>query len=145
MGYNTDFEGQFNLDKPLDDETYQFLVKFNKTRRMKRNVGPEYGLEGEFYIDGKGLMGQDHEANVINYNEPPITQPSLWCQWKPTEDKLHIVSDGNEGFSDYIDWIKYLIDKILAPRGYTLSGTVKWFGEEQGDVGKIIVKNKVYE
>ena len=34
MGYTTDFTGQFDLDKPLDDETYEFLCKFNSTRRM---------------------------------------------------------------------------------------------------------------
>jgi len=47
MGYTTDFSGSFDLNKPLDDETYSFLCKFNETRRMARNVDPKYGIEGE--------------------------------------------------------------------------------------------------
>jgi hypothetical protein len=48
VGCSTAFGGVFKLDRPLDDETYEFLVKLSQTRRMARNVGPEYGDEGEF-------------------------------------------------------------------------------------------------
>ena len=32
MGYSTEFRGQFGLNKKLDEETYDFLVKFSETR-----------------------------------------------------------------------------------------------------------------
>jgi hypothetical protein len=32
MGYNTDFNGEFKFNKPLDDTTYKELVTLNKTR-----------------------------------------------------------------------------------------------------------------
>jgi len=130
MGYTTDFEGGFNITPVLSQKDNEFLTKFSETRRMARSVGPEYGIEGEFYVDGDGdrdWSWSDPKTNVINYNRPPITQPGLWCQWIPTDD-------GSE-------WLQYLIDKILAPRGYTLNGECQWFGENRDDVGVIIVKN----
>lgn len=141
MGYTTDFRGQFNLNKKLDKETHEFLTKLAETRRMARNVGPEYGTEGEFYVEGKGLMGQDREDNVIDQNQPPSTQPSLWLQWIPTDDGTAIVWDENEKFYCYVEWIEYLIEKILAPKGYVLNGAVDWQGEEFDDMGSIIIED----
>ena len=50
MGYNTSFEGNFLLNKELDESTFLFLQQLNKTRRMKRNVDAQYGIDGEFYV-----------------------------------------------------------------------------------------------
>ena len=139
MGYTTDFAGEFKTDRPLDEETYTLLKGIAETRRMKRDVGPEYGIEGEYYIEGS----DDHleqDANIIDYNEPPRTQPGLWCQWFILEDKQTIVAEG-EKFYDYIEWLEYLINNILEPRGYKLNGKVKWQGEDMDDRGKIIAVN----
>ena len=57
MGYTTEFTNRFLLNKKLDDETYNYLVKFNETRRMARKLDPKYGIESEFYIDGTGMLG----------------------------------------------------------------------------------------
>lgn len=144
MGYTTDFEGAFQVTPPLKPEDREFLAKFAETRRMARKVDPKYGVEGEFYVDGKGSFGQDKDETVIDYNTSPKTQPGLWCQWAPSEDGTEIVWDGSEKFYNYVEWIKYLIEKILAPRGYVLNGEVKWQGEESSDLGIIeIAKNKV--
>jgi len=146
MGYSTDFKGQFILDKELSDKDFTFLRKFNESRRVKRNLPAEYGVEGEFYVDDKGSLGQEREESIVDHNAPPSTQPGLWCQWVPTEDRMGIEWDGNEKFYHYTEWIKYLIEKILSPRGYILNGTVKWQGEDMDDRGKIeIVDNKVHK
>src|SRR5262249_21665389 len=142
MGYTTEFQGRFNINKPLDEETYTFLVKFSETRRMKRTgLGPEFGVDGEFFVGGKGFMGQDHDPSIVDYNEPPKTQPGLWCQWVPTEDRQHIEWNETEKFYNYVEWLEYLVAKILAPRGYSLSGEVTWQGEESSDKGMIIAKD----
>jgi hypothetical protein len=144
MGYDTNFDGKFKLNTKLDSETHQFLNKFNETRRMARVQPQEYGVEGEFYVDGKGHMGQDHTPDIIKFNTPPKTQPGLWCQWRPTKDGLAIEWDGGENFYDYIKWIRYLIKAILAPRGYILNGQVYWRGDDMGDSGIITIEdNKV--
>lgn len=141
MGYHTEFQGQFNLNKKLDPATQEFLENFNKTRRMKRKgLDASYGVDGEFYC-GKGPCGQDEEDNIVDYNSPPSTQPGLWCQWVPTPDGLYIEWDGGEKFYHYVEWIEYLIKKVLAPKGYVLNGVVYWQGEENQDTGKIVIKN----
>lgn len=142
MGYTTDFTGSFKLNKPLDPDTLKLLRGLSGTRRMARKVDEKlYGIEGEFYIDGSGDFGQDKDDTVIDYNCPPRTQPSLWLQWIPNHDGTEIEWDGNEKFYGYIEWIQYLIDKILKPRGYKLNGTVEWEGENSNDFGRIVIKN----
>jgi len=158
MGYSTDFHGRFKLDRPLDDETYNLLVGLNRTRRIKRDIGklaerlgitPEealrrYGEEGEFFIKEKNFVEQLRDPDVVDYNEPPGSQPGFYCHWVPTEDRLYIEWDGGEKFYFADDWIVYLIDRILAPRGYKLNGFVRAFGEDPDDIWAIQVRdNKV--
>jgi hypothetical protein len=144
-GYSTNFEGGFKFNKPLHPKLKGFIEKFNTSRRMKRRLPKGlYGIEGEFYIDGKGDYGQGDEANIIDSNSPPKTQPGLWCQWTYDQENNELIWDGGEKFYEYIPWLEYLINKIFAPNGYKLNGIVHWRGEEMLDIGTIIVKdNKV--
>ena len=143
MGYTTEFSGVFKLDRPLDEETKSFLLKFSKTRRMGRNVDPKYGIEGEFYVDGSGDYGQEHDDNIIDYNVPPKTQPSLWCDWVPSDNGTAIKWNGGEKFYCYIEWLRYIIKNFLQPKGYLLNGTVLYRGEDITDQGKIVCKDNV--
>ena len=125
MGYSTDFYGQFTLNTPLDQETYDLLLGLSQTRRLARKTD-QYGVEGEFYIGGNfnSPTGDPPDALPLlhDQNTPPKTQPGLWCQWVPTEDRLNIERDEGEKFYNYVEWITYLIKAILAPRGYLLNG-----------------------
>ena len=105
----------------------------------------KYGVEGEFYYNPDSTeMGQENDDNIIDYNEPPRTQPSLWLQWIILEDRQTIEWDGNEKFYEYVGWIQYLINSILAKEGYKVNGVVEWGGEERSDTGTItIVDNKI--
>lgn len=155
MGYHTEFNGEFNLDKPLTIAHANYLRKFSETRRMKRNpvvlmgfpdevrekVGLGLGIDGEFFVGGMGFAGQDHDESVVDHNTPPKGQPGLWCQWVPTDDGEAIVWDGGEKFYDYVLWIKYIIRNFIQPWGYTLNGEVEWAGEDREDMGKIIITN----
>jgi len=143
MGYSTDFDGEFNITPKLSSDDKTFLNNLANTRRMARNVGAEYGSEGEFYVDGSGDFGQEKDDNIIDFNRPPNTQPGLWCQWNPNDTGDTLMWNGGEKFYNYKEWLQYLIDKILAPRGYTLNGEVFWNGEDSDDFGKIVVLNNV--
>ena len=144
MGYSTEFRGRFNLDRELDDETYDLLKGLSETRRMKRNVDEKiYGPEGEFYFEGCIGGYNINDDTIIDQNTPPVGQPDLWCDWTPTEDKKGLQWNGSEKFYNYVDWLKYIIKRVLMPRGYTLSGIVEWRGEEFGDDGMIIVADNV--
>jgi hypothetical protein len=145
MGYTTDFNGRFELNKELSPKMEQYLKLFNETRRMERNTDEVFGVQGEFYVFGGGSFGQDHEDNIVDFNEPPSTQPSLWNQWTPSDDRMGIEWDCGEKFYNYTEWLVYLIHKILAPNGYVLNGVVEYSGEEVGDVGEIVVvDNRVF-
>lgn len=139
MGYSTDFYGQFKVDRKVDDETLAILLGLANTRRVKRKVDAKYGVEGEFYFKGDGFLGQDRDSTVVDYNSPPRTQPSLWCQWAIDEsDRQTIQWDGGEKFYCYVEWIEYILNKVLLPRGYKLTGQVSWQGEDSSDRGQII-------
>lgn len=137
MGYSTDFSGSFEIDKPLDDETYNLLKGLSETRRMKRKFPKKlnFGVDGEFYV-------VDDNEGVVDVNSPPKTQPGLWCQWEIQEDRQTIEWDGGEKFYAYVKWIEYLIS-ILSPKGYVVSGDVQWSGEDTGDVGTIKIQDNV--
>ena len=137
MGYSTSFNGTVKLNKQLSQEDKTFLTKLSETRRMARNI-EGYGVEGEFYVDS-GLNDYD-DPTVVNHNQPPSTQPGLWCQWTPTQDGWGIEWDEGEKFYEYVEWLQYIIDWI-APKGYIANGEIEWYGEDRDDMGKIIVKN----
>lgn len=145
MGYTTTFTGKFSLNKQLSLSDKIFLDKLANTRRMARNIEPIYGVEGELFVDGGGVMGQDRDDTIIDYNRPPSTQPGLWLQWVPTKDGLGIEWDGNEKFYNYVQWLQYLILKVLSPKGYILNGDVKYYGEDREDFGTISVKNNIIQ
>lgn len=145
MGYTTEFSGGFDIEPKLSDEDREFLVRFNETRRMgRKGLDPKYGIQGEWFVNGGGDFGQDRGDSIIDYNEPPCTQPSLWCQWVPNEAGTELVWDGGEKAYHMQDWIVYLLECYLKPRGYTLNGHVDAQGEEEDDTWSIDIQdNKV--
>jgi len=155
MGYNTDFNGEFNLNKPLTEAQKNYLEKFAGTRRVKRNasiaekmndpervaVGLPVGTDGEFFVGGLGFAGQDDDDSVVSSNNPPSAQPGLWCQWIPNDTGTAIIWDGGEKFYNYVEWLDYLIENIFKPWGYVLNGEMYWYGEDRDDAGIIFVEN----
>lgn len=156
MGYSTEFFGRFLLNKELDDDLCTYLKKFSETRRMKRDPkkleemgygdANSFGVEGEYFVEGKGDFGQDRDESIVEYNESPLTQPGLWCQWIPSEDRFGIEWDRGEKFYYAAEWIQYIIFHFLAPNGYILNGIVNAEGEEYDDRWHIhIIDNKVHQ
>jgi hypothetical protein len=153
MGYTTDFSGEFTLDKPLTAEHKAYLLAFNQTRRMKRDpakLGPDpirkaaklpAGVDGEYYVGSTAEYGQHSTSDILDYNGPPASQPGLWCQWTPTGDGTAIIWDEGEKFYDYVEWAEYLLEHFLTPWGYRVNGAVEWFGEDRGDIGRILIVN----
>lgn len=139
MGYTTELDGRLKLNKKLKPKIHDFLKMLEDTRRMKRNLGDEYGIDGEFYPSKKYM----DETSVVDTNIPPSTQPSLNLGWVPSEDGMYIEWNGVEKFYYYKEWLVYLISKILEPNGYILNGIIKCYGEDSNDRSIIVVKNNV--
>lgn len=160
MGYTTDFYGSFEFNKPVEPWLVEYVNRFSKTRRMKRNpekikeLFPNWeqlcfmgnlGEEGEYFVGGLGFCGQDKDASIIDRNDPSRTQPGLWCQWIINEAGNCLEWDGGEKFYEYEEWLEYLIDNFFEPLGYVLNGDVEWQGEYDDDLGVIHVVNNVID
>ena len=163
MGYHTEFEGSFDLNRPLAKEHHAYLSMFSQTRRMKLNAvevaklpdpiresaNLPIGEDACNFVGDNGkilhysFMGESNDEYVVDYNKPPASQPGLWCQWTPNEDGTSIEWNCGEKFYHYIEWIEYLIVNFLTPWGYTLNGQVSWRGENFTDVGTIMVTDNV--
>lgn len=118
MGYDTNFTGQFDLDKPLTHEHASYL---NNIASQGGDMEPPAG-------------------SIIDDNEP-----AAYCDWVPTEDGTGIEWNGAEKFGDYVDWIEYLISHFLKPWGYVLNGQISWSGDDSEDSGTIYVQNNKVE
>lgn len=160
MGYTTEFSGAFRVTPPLRPAHVRFLQRFNETRRMRRSVeeleqvadpireaaGLPIGDDGALFVGSEDPFGQDWDhPSVTDPNRPPRGQPSLWCNWRPSDDGATIEWDGVEKFSHYVEWLEYLIATFLEPWGHTLSGEVTWEGEVSLDRGSLRVQDNVVE
>lgn len=157
MGYDTTFSGEFRLNKPLTKEHAAYLHAFAEQRHcsyddkklegyndpLREAVGLPVGPFGIFFASKIHLWG-DEASLVVDPNMPPPGVPNVMCKWAPNHDNTAIVWDEREKFYDYVEWIVWLITKLLAPWGYVLSGTVKWQGDDAQDFGAIVItRNKV--
>ena len=137
MGYTTEFKGQIKIEPSLNAQEIDFLRKFSGTRRMNRKNGP-------YFVNGTEFAGQGRDTDIIDYNEPPEGQPSLWCQWVPTKDGQYIEWDGGEKFYHADDWMEYIIQHFIGAKplakehlpflqGHSCNGKIKAQGEDMDD------------
>ena len=152
MGYTTTFTGHLSFNKKPSKALKAYINNFSKSRRMKRDINKikqsdanwqkncfkgKLGTEGEYYI------GND-ENSIVNYNMPPSTQPSLWCDWI-INDEDELVWDGIEKFYNYKEWMEYLIENFFEGDEYVLNGEIEFQGEYKEDHGFIVVKDNQVE
>ena len=144
MGYTTEFAGSIGIKPPLKPEHIAFLKCMKDTRRMARNLDElKYGIQGEFYCGDTTPCGQQHTADIINFNSPPSTQPALWMQWVPTDDGEELEWDGGEKAYNMDDFLVYLLERFFRPLGYVLNGEVIAQGEDVTDRWKITVRHNI--
>ncbi|MBY9087518.1 hypothetical protein KIH86_25350, partial [Paenibacillus sp. HN-1] len=79
----------------------------------------DFGIEGEFYFNPMDFEndGQSMDSSIIDYNEPPSFQPTLWLHWFPSTDRNEIIWNGGDFTEGAAEWVAYIIFKILAPKG----------------------------
>lgn len=150
MGYTTEFQGSFKLDRPLDPHHLAYLKKFSGSRRMRRDevitrevadplreaVGLPVGFEGCYCVS------DDYDTGVIDSNKPP-KQPGLYCQWEPSDDGSSIAWDQGEKFYAHHCWLVYYIEHFIKPWGYKLNGIVTYQGEDEEDCGRYVIIDNV--
>ena len=136
----TELEGYFKVNKPLDEET-QFIIRGLRhgmshrrdSQQLANHLGislevcfKNYGVDGQLYMEDNDIAvmpRQRHEEERIP------NQPSTRFSWKYFPEEQAIRWDRSEKFYCYVEWIQYLIDYVLAPRGYVLNGHVETFND----------------
>jgi len=125
MGYTTDFDGTIEVVPPLTAEDAAALEAFSETRHQEVRIG------GDF--------------------------PGIWCNWVPVRQHHWVSSAAGhrtpveayagirwneaEKFYSSAEWMKHIIDNILAPKGYMLNGEIEAQGEDPEDRWRLVVKN----
>lgn len=106
--------------------TTEFKGRFNLNKQ----------LDMETFLRFKNHLNDDR----VTYKENGFKLEG-YCQWCPSKDAMSIEWDGGEKFYDYCEWLRYLIQIELAPKGYVLNGKVVWSGEETTDAGILMVED----
>ena len=159
MGYTTEFLGRLEFSRPLSKQMTNYINDFSTIRHMKRDnekikeVYPNWkercffgylGDEGEFFISNTKSLGQDKDDSVLDYNEPSLKQPGLWCQWIVSEDGKYLMWDRGEKFYNYIEWLEYIIENFVKTQDkLKVNGYLVYMGEDVHDIGIIEVKNNM--
>jgi hypothetical protein len=152
MGYSTEFEGEIRITPPLNATEVAYINALGNTRRMSRE-------KGQYFVGGSGSLGQGTDPDIIDYNRPDNMQPSLWCNWKASEDGTTLQWNGSEKSYEMEKWLDYLLHHIIKPNalaknseydfsfltGHELNGIIDAKGEDSGDEWKIMAANgKIY-
>jgi len=145
VGYDLRFDGRFDIAPPLPPDRNRYLTAFSLSWRRPRDpskldnaaepgheaVGLPVGREAAFYVGGAPHTHDDgDDVSVLSFARPPEGQPGVRCCWRPTPDGSHLEWDGCEKFGAYSDWLRYLAETFLGPWGHSLSGRVRWTGED---------------
>lgn len=154
MGYSTIQISKFQINGEVTPELVAYINNFSETRRIKRSneeikklypnwkdycLNNELGTDGEYFACPKEIH---NDASILDYNTPPTTQPSLWCDWKIVEEdgSYYIKWNRNEGFFYPAPWLKYMIDNFIVPNNLSVSGIGVSIGG-QGDAFYMVVDN----
>lgn len=114
MGYSTSFDGS---------------VKFSR------------GLTVEELRDLEGLVNYSTQSDEVD--KYSTDHPDSYNQWEPLSDGTGLCWNLGEKFYDYVEWMQWLINEYLVPRGIHTNGTIRYQGEEIGDVGRIEVEDDI--
>jgi hypothetical protein len=150
MGYSTDFYGFWTLIPALSLAQTDYLQKFSRTRRVKRNpdaiidrrlaaLGLDLGVNAEYFVDT-----EDEDESIVDVNLPPGKQPSLWCKWRVNDRGNRLEHTGGEKLDRYVEWLDYIVEHFFSPWGVRIDGSVRYEGEELIDAGTIeIIDNRI--
>ena len=151
MGYSTDFYGFWMLTPALSLAQTDYLQKFARTRRVKRDpdaiennrrlaeIGLNLGVDAEYFVDV-----EDEDKSIVNFNLSPGNQPSLWCKWRVNDRGDRLEHNGGEKFDRYVEWLDYLVEHFFSIWEIKVNGLVRYEGDVSIDAGTIeIIDNRI--
>jgi hypothetical protein len=91
------------------------------------------------YFSGEFKLSQGPNAKVIEY----FKEDNDHWYLNNSDHEWHINPIENTRHCDPPDGLQEIIDDVLIPNGIVINGTVWWNGDDEGDIGKIIVTDNV--
>lgn len=82
-------------------------------------------------------------AALASERQDETETPGYYCPWEVNADGTGIGWEGGEGRRDYVEWLRFLIEKYFTPWGMTINGRADWEGDENSDMGQIHVTDNV--
>ena len=145
---------KFHISGEVTPELLSYINNFSTSRRMKRSnkkikklypnwkdccLNGELGTDGEYFVCPEE---RKKDSSILDYNIPPATQPSLWCDWEIAENNgsYYIQWNGNDGFSYPAPWLQYIVDNFIVPNNLSISGVGLSIGG-RGDVFYILAED----
>ena len=96
------------------------------------------------YFDGHFSIDRPLDEKTKDLIQKLHDSEDKYCCWEYTENTSPSLVAEPGKIDDYSEWVGYIVDKILAPNGYILSGLVFWIGEDDCDRGAMsVVDNKL--
>ncbi len=111
MGYDTRFEGEFEITPTLDKKTRQIFERWV-----------------DYYPNDDDDDEDGHPYSYMQWILDPYSESLIF-------------NEKTEKFYNYIEWLEFLIEKVFAPNGYKLNGGMRWNGESLLDTGIIKIEN----
>ena len=110
-------------------------------------MGYDTYFKGEFKLNKKLTKKvQKYLSNLYeDRHEDLEIFPSHNCSWIYDSKSQSIKWDGQERFYNYVEWIIWIIEGILRPRGYVLDGMIHFRGMCVRDQGMIMIENNEVE
>ena len=156
MGYDTYFNGEFELDRLLTDDQREFLDLWLSGDHVARDADllksaacSKQNLECLNLLDRLGMEPGEECVNYIGHpndgaetGHDPHSLPGRHCYWQISPRGATISCERGSSFL-YVEWLTYIIEHFIKPWGYTLNGEVYWDGDQNDDRGKIEVIDNV--
>lgn len=121
-----------NIDKNL----FYIIIQYLSLDPYSRNFNLDKNLLYLAVPDKHLTLRSD--TNIISMNDPPETQPDIYCHWIITNNGNGIKWNENEPPYNHITWLRYIIDNFIVPWDYILKGSVD-FTNQYYDYNEIII------
>ena len=149
MGYHTEFDGELQIDPPLNATEIECLNDFFSTRHP--------GPLDEFFTKEPNWLSEMLVGDDIR------PKPGVWCDLKATATTLAWNRDGN-GY-EFAAWVGWVIDHLLGPQAkpviaahlaedqrlaaftcdHVVDGAITAHGEDPDDRWALLVRDNVVE
>lgn len=135
--------GYFSFNKPLEPNHYLHVSTFLDGLPLFWYNDPTTHPKSSYEWCKYEI--ESHQQTIRRENETcGLKMPYDGCPWEIDSQGQRICWDSREvGSWNFIEWIKYLIERFFEPWSYELSGIVEWRDTSDQEGMIVISKNKV--